>query len=471
MKRALRNVHAIARMTARTIVQTVILAAALACLAVSGALSEAQKRSTLVVTIDGGIGPATTEYVRRGLETAAERDAPLVVLRINTPGGLDSATRDIVQLILASPVPVAAFVSPSGARAASAGTYILYASHIAAMAPATNLGAATPVRIGGGGQTPGAGKEGEKKEPAADALERKVINDSVAWIRGLAQLYGRNADWAEHAVREGVSLASTEALELGVVEMIASDTNDLLRQADGRTVRIAGAPRTLSIADVEAEAYDADWRLRILAALSNPNIAYVLLVVGVYGLLFEILSPGAMIPGALGAVFLLVGLYALNMLDVSVAGGLLLLLGLAFMAAEALTPTFGIFGIAGLLAFVAGSIFLFREAPPGFALSPWVIASATLVTAGVFAWAATAGFRQLRQPVTSGDAEYENARAVVVDWSGGEGRVRFRGELWSARSGARFDPGDGVRIVRRDGLTFIVEPAPEATINGDLHAV
>lgn len=454
MKRTVRSVHALA------------LAVMLVCLAMSGAGA----RPALIVTIDGGIGPATTEYVRRGLEAAAERDAPLVVLRMNTPGGLDSATRDIVRLILASPVPVAAFVAPSGARAASAGTYILYASHIAAMAPATNLGAATPVRIGAG-QTPTPGKEGEKKEPAGDALERKIINDSVAWIRGLAQLHGRNADWAERAVREGVSLASSDALELGVIELIASDTRELLQKIDGRAVRVSGDPRTLSVAGVEAENFDPDWRLRILAAISNPNIAYVLLIAGVYGLIFEILSPGAMIPGALGAVFLLVGLYALNMLDVSIAGGLLLLLGIGFMAAEALTPTFGIFGIAGVLAFVVGSIFLFREAPPGFALSPWVIASATAVTAGIFAWAAAAGVRQLRKPVTSGDAEYANARAVVVDWSGGEGRVRFHGELWNARSSARFHPDAAVRIVRRDGLTLVVEPTPEAKIDGDLHAI
>lgn len=436
------------------------------------ASAPAAARAALVLDVDGGIGPATTEYLRRGLEEAAERGSPVVVLRLNTPGGLDSATRDIVRLILASPTPVITYVAPSGARAASAGTYILYASHLAAMAPATNLGAATPIRIGGD-QSPAPGADGEKKDKPAsgDALERKIINDSVAYIRGLAELHGRNGDWAEKAVREGASLTSTEALKMNVVEIVASDLAGMLDQADGRTVQAQGKPAALRTAGLAVETYEPDWRLRILSAIANPNIAYILLLAGVYGLLFEILSPGAMIPGAAGAVLLLVGLYALNLLDVSIAGGLLLLLGLAFMAAEALTPTFGVLGIAGVVAFIAGSIFLFEEAPPGFSLSPWVIGAATLVTAGVFGWAAAAGLRQIRRPVESGDAEFANARAVVHDWSTGGGSVRFHGELWSARGPVDLIVGQNVRIVRREGLVLLVEPDPSSPIKGDPHAL
>jgi membrane-bound serine protease (ClpP class) len=339
------------------------------------------------------------------------------------------------------------------------------------MAPATNLGAATPIRIGGG-QTPAGGKEDAKKEPAGpDALERKVVNDSVAWIRGLAQLHGRNAEWAEKAVREGVSLTSAEALDLGVIDALAIDASELLQKIDGRTVRVANIPRTLSTTGVELERFDPDWRLRILSAIANPNIAYILLIAGVYGLLFEALSPGAMVPGVVGAVSLLVGLYALNILDVNIAGGLLLLLGLAFMAAEALTPTFGILGIAGVLTFVAGSIFLFKDAPPEFALSPWVIAIATAMSAGVFAWAAIAGVRELRRPVRSGDAEYDHAIAEVMEWSGQAGWVRFHGEIWRAEGPSGLVEGQRARIARREGLTLFLEPRPAPSIKGEPHAL
>ncbi|MBW0150703.1 MAG: nodulation protein NfeD [Phenylobacterium sp.] len=415
----------------------------------------------LVFDLDGAVGPATAEYLQRGLATAAERQASLAVIRMDTPGGLDSSTRDIIADILASPVPVAVFVTPAGARAASAGTYILYASHLAAMTPGAHLGAATPVQMGGANPLSPAQPEGEDGEQApasgGDAMTAKVTNDAAAYMRSLANLQGRNAAWGELAVREAATLTAGEAMDAGVIELLARDLDGLLAQADGRTVRLNGEPVTLRTAGAQVETLSPDWRVRALAVITNPNIAYLLLMIGVYGLIFEFMSPGAVGPGAVGAVSLVLGLFALNMLPVNYAGGALMLLGVGLLVAEAFSPGFGLFGTAGAVGLALGSVLLFRETP-GFRLSPYVIIATVGVSVAFVAIALRAAVRAARRGVTTGAESLLHARGVVQSWAGGEGYVHAQGEDWHARSAAPLVPGQAVHVAGRDGLTLIVEP-------------
>jgi len=316
----------------------------------------------ILLQVQGSISPATSDYVVRGLEHAAEQGAALAILRLDTPGGLDSAMREIIQAILGAPAPVVTFVAPSGARAASAGTYILYASHVAAMAPGTNLGAATPVELGGSTPLPqrpvSPGTPEQARQGETDALGAKRVNDAVAFIRSLAQLRGRNADWAEQAVREAASLPAQDALALGVIDLVAADTQELLAKLHGRTVQVLGRSRVLDTEDIVVVPREPDWRNRLLAVITDPNVAYLLLILGVYGLIFEFISPGFILPGVVGAIALLLGLYALHILPINYAGLGLMLLGLAFMVAEAFAPSFGVLGIGGAIAFIVGSLLL-----------------------------------------------------------------------------------------------------------------
>lgn len=424
---------------------------------------EAPQHVAVVLEVKGAIGPAMSEYLHRGLETAAKRDAALVILRMDTPGGLATSMREIIQDILASPVPVVTYVSPSGARAASAGTYILYASQLAAMAPGTNLGAATPVSLGGGSQPlPGGGpdeaeKPGQDEAAPANAETAKAVNDAVAYIRGLAALRGRNADWAEQAVRKAASLPATEALKQGVIEIVAPDLHSLLSQADGRRVEVAGKPVTLETKGLAVETVSPDWRTRLLGVITDPNIAYILLLVGLGGLVFEAAAPGAIFPGTIGAIALLTGLFALNLLPVSYAGVGLLLLGIGLLVTEAFVPSFGVLGIGGAAAFVLGSIFLFDTDAPGFTLSLPVIATATVVVAVLLAVVLAAVVRAHRRRVVSGEPAMIGASGEVLTWSGRHGQVHIYGERWRARSATSLAAGDPVRVTGRNGLTLTVE--------------
>lgn len=425
-------------------------------------IAAAPPRAALVLDLDGAIGPATVEYLANGLEEAESRGAGLVVLRMDTPGGLDDSTRAIVRMVISSPVPVATYVAPSGARAASAGTYILTASHVAAMAPGTNVGAATPIALG----APSPGGEGEEEKTKPSVAEAKAVSDSAAWLRALAKLRGRNAEWADKAVKSSESLAAHEAAEQRVIDFVANDMGSLLAQADGRKVRLAGVDRRLATRGLAVEHFDPGWRIRLLSALTNPNVALILMMIGIYGLLFEFMNPGGIGPGIIGAIALLAGLYSLAVLPVNYAGVALILLGLGLMVAEAVTPTFGVAGVAGVVAFVMGAVFLFPDRAPGFAPDWRVIGSLAAVSLGFVLLVVRAALSARRRRVVSGREEMVGSLARVVDWTGSHGHVFTHGERWNARSPAPLAMGETVQVQSIDGLTLDVAPAPEPPEGG-----
>lgn len=431
-----------------------------------------------VLTVQGAISPASADYLLRGIAKANADRVHLLVLEMDTPGGLDTAMRDIIKAILASQVPIATYVSPQGARAASAGTYILYASHIAAMAPATNLGAATPVELApAGGQPdkpvppakPGGPADAQKPAapPAGDAKTRKVVHDAAAYIRGLAELRGRNAEWAERAVREAVSLPASEALKLNVIDLVATDLGDLLKQLHGRVVRLDGATVTLDTAQAEIERTAPDWRSRLLAVIGDPSIAYILMLLGIYGLIYEFSNPGMLFPGVVGGICLLLALFALQVMPISYAGLALMILGIALMISEAFIPSFGALGLGGIVAFVIGSVMLIDTDVPGYGI-PWMLIVPVALASALFSFfVAGMAIKARARPVVTGAEEMIGAEGVVLEDVAHEGWARLHGELWRVRSAVPLARGSRVRVRARHDLILDVEPAQDDSIKED----
>ncbi|MDE0444036.1 MAG: nodulation protein NfeD [Gammaproteobacteria bacterium] len=436
-----------------------------------------------VVELEGAIGPASADYFMRALEQGDEDGIDLLVLRLDTPGGLDKSMRDMIKAILASPVPVATYVAPNGSRAASAGTYIMYASHIAAMAPATNIGSSTPVNLGGEGSPlpiptapqppadegePGGDESGSKdgqdaepadKRPSGSAMDRKVVNDAVSYIKGLAELRGRNAEWAEATVREASNLTASEALETNVIDLVAESLTELLEAVDGRTVNAGGVDVTISSKNAHIEFIVPDWRYELLGILTDPNVALILLMIGFYGLVLEFYSPGIGVGAVTGIICLLLGAFALQMLPINYAGLALIIVGIALLVTEAFSPSFGVFGVGGVIAFVVGAIILMDTDLPAYQISKPVIAAVAAVSVGIMVFVLGAAVRARRARSASGKESMLGGRAEVVEDFQGKGRVRAFGEVWQAEGDpdVLFEKDSRVTIAEFDGLTVRVE--------------
>ncbi len=415
-----------------------------------------------VINISGAIGPAVGDYVIEEITLANQTpNIPALVLTIDTPGGLVSSLREINQSILASKVPILCLVYPQGARAASAGTFILYACHIAAMAPATTLGAATPVSIGGGNP-----EQSDESSNEPSAMEKKMLNDSIAYIRSLAQLRGRNAEWAEKAVREAATLSSSEALEKNVINLIADTPEQLLIQSDGLTVILNETNSQLVTENAKVEYKTPDWRHKFLSTITDPNIAYILMMIGIYGLLLEFYSPGFGVAGVVGAICLLIATYAFQMLPVNYVGIGLILLGIGLLVAESLVPSFGILGFGGVIAFVLGSIFLIDSDLPELQVSLNLIYSIAMLSAAFVVFVLRRVIQLRQSQVVSGVEYLIGQQAIVENSFTAQGYVHIEGERWAAHGDDSFTRGDIVIVEAIDGLSLKISKQQGSDYDG-----
>jgi membrane-bound serine protease (ClpP class) len=410
-----------------------------------------------VIEIDGAIGPATSDYILRGFEKAHEASASLIIIQMDTPGGLDTSMRDIIETILNSDIPVASFVSPQGSRAASAGTYISYAAHIAAMAPATNLGAATPVQIGAPSMPTPPGQEAEEKpEAGTTAMEKKMVNDASAYIRGLAELRGRNIDWAEEAVREASSLSASEALELNVIDLIADDISDLVSQLEGKSITINDSEVILSLEGRQIHYHLPDWRTEFLTIITNPNLVLVLGMLGIYGIILEFYNPGATVPGVVGVICLVLAGYSLQLLPVDYAGLVLVFLGIILMIGEAMIPSFGIMGVGGIVAFSIGGLMLFDTELEAFQVGYPALGATALMSALLIFVTINIALKIRRKSVTTGIETIIGEKGQVLTNPEDGIQVRVGAEIWTATSNDDLTPGDAIQVLEVDGMTLRV---------------
>lgn len=406
-------------------------------------------KTVVLLEVDGFIGPATQDYIHKGIEHAVSEQAEFVVLKLNTPGGFDKAMRGIIKDILASPLPIVTYVAPQGSRAASAGTYILYASHIAAMAPVTHLGAATPLSLD---------MLDSKDILKEDSTEhRKMVSDSIAYIKGLAQLHHRNAEWAEKAVKDAASLQSEEALRLAVIDSVAQDIPDLLTQLDGRSVTIQNQLKILNTRGLQIEVWEPDWRTRFLEVITDPSIAYILLIIGIWGIFFEFVNPGFVLPGVAGTIALLLGLYAFQLLPIHYTGLALTIAGIIFIVSELYIPSYGVLGGGGLIAFFVGSVFLFDL--KGYP-TPWgLIMGMTVATVSFLLIILGLSLKARKKKIVSGHDALVGTTAIVQANFDGQGWVKVEGELWKAQSSLPLKRGQEVEVIKCDGLDLIVKPS------------
>lgn len=438
----------------------------------SSFVTAAEKEIPLAYTVkvDGIISPATYDLIKRHIEIAEKRRAEVVILEMNTPGGLYDSMQQIIQKILDSSVPVVTYVSPAGSHAASAGTYILYASHIAAMSPGTNIGAATPIQMGNNQpekkedpSIPNNQKDSKKTEPST-TLEKKMVNDATAYIKTLAELRGRNLEWAEKAVRNAETLTASEALSKKVIDMIADDVPALLKKIDGKTVKMShGKTQTINSKNAKIETFEADWRTELLEIITHPNVAFLLMAGGGYGIIYEFAHPGALFPGVVGAICIILALFAMNVLPINYTGVMLILLGIALMTGEAFATSFGILGIGGVIAFAAGGMMLIDSTTPGFGVDLWVIAAVSLLSFGVLSVILAFAVRAQKKLPTTGKEELLSSTGEIIDWSHGRGQVRITGEVWAAESSPDYilKKGDKVRVTELKDLTLFVIPEQE----------